>query len=167
MKGLIIKDTKILLAQKKLLILYMFVSLMISFTMDSSFIACYFPMIGVMLILSTIAYDHHDNGLSFLMTMPVKPADYAVAKYVFSLLGLCVSFVVAVILQFVSLFIQHRDFSVIERSPVFCCTDHSITECNSLHRKYPGSNSGLRKNSVLAVNRFCTAYGRSFHPRNA
>ncbi len=114
MKGLLIKDTRLLLVQKKLLILYFFVSIMLSYAMDSGFIVSYFPMIGMMLILSTIAYDTHDNGMSFLMTMPVRPGDYAVAKYIFSVIGLFCTWALAVVMQFASFFIRHTPFNASE-----------------------------------------------------
>ena len=95
MKGLLIKDTKIILNQKRFLILFLFVAVVLSFSMDSSFIVSYIPMIGVIMILSTISYDYHDEGFSFLMTMPIKPGDYAVAKYVFTILGVSVFWVIS------------------------------------------------------------------------
>ena len=84
---------------------------MLSYAMDSGFIVSYFPMIGMMLILSTIAYDTHDNGMSFLMTMPVRPGEYAVAKYIFAVTGLFLTWAFAVVMQFISLFIQKTPFT--------------------------------------------------------
>ena len=114
MKGLLIKDTKIILNQKGFLILFLFVAVMLSFSMDSSFIVSYIPMIGVIMIVSTISYDYHDDGFSFLMTLPIKPGDYAVAKYVFTILGMSVFWVISVILQFASFFIQKTPFDLTE-----------------------------------------------------
>ena len=114
MKGLLIKDTKIILNQKRFLILFLFVAVVLSFSMDSSFIVSYIPMIGVIMILSTISYDYHDEGFSFLMTMPIKPGDYAVAKYVFTILGVSVFWVISVMLQFASFFIQKTPFDLTE-----------------------------------------------------
>lgn len=111
MKGLLTKDFRIILVQKKLLILYFFVSVMLSYAMDSGFIVSYFPMIGLMLIISTISYDNHDNGMGFLMTMPVRPGDYAVAKYIFAVIGLFLTWAFAVVLQFISFFIQKTPFN--------------------------------------------------------
>jgi len=114
MKGLLIKDFRLISGQKKLLILYFFVSIMISFAMESSFIVSYFPMIALMLILSTISYDNHENGMGFLMTMPVRPGDYAVAKYIFSVIGLFLAWAVADVLQFITLMIQKTPFNAPE-----------------------------------------------------
>ncbi len=114
MKGLLTKDFRIILVQKKLLILYFFVSIMLSYAMDSGFIVSYFPMIGLMLIISTISYDNHDNGMGFLMTLPVRPGDYAVAKYIFAIIGLFMTWAFAVVMQFISLFIQKTPFNAPE-----------------------------------------------------
>ncbi len=114
MKGLLIKDSRIILGQKKLLILYFFVSIMLGFTMSSSFIVSYFPMIGMMLVISTISYDNHENGMGFLMTMPVRPGDYAVAKYIFAVVGLFLTWAVAILMQFITLFVQKTPFDVSE-----------------------------------------------------
>ena len=99
------------MVQKKLLILYFFVSIMLSYAMDTSFIVSYFPMIGLMLIISTISYDNHENGMGFLMTMPVRPGEYAVAKYIFAVTGLFLTWAFAVVMQFISLFIQKTPFT--------------------------------------------------------
>lgn len=110
MKGLLIKDLKIIMNQKKFLIMYLFVAIVLSFSMDSTFIVSYFPMVGVLLILSTITYDYQDDGFSFLMTLPINPGDYAVAKYVFSILGTICVWGFSVILQFAGLHIQKTPY---------------------------------------------------------
>ena len=111
MKGLLVKDFRVIMVQKKLLILYFFVSIMLSYAMDTSFIVSYFPMIGLMLIISTISYDNHENGMGFLMTMPVRPGEYAVAKYIFAVTGLFITWAFAVVMQFISLFIRKTPFT--------------------------------------------------------
>ena len=108
MKGLITKDYHIVIQQKRFLILYAFVAVVLGFSMDPSFIAGYMPMVGMLLLLSTISYDHNDNGFSFLMTMPVKPGDYAVAKYIFSIVGTVVIWGFSIVLQLASLILQNK-----------------------------------------------------------
>ena len=63
MKGLLIKDFRILGQQKKLGILYIFVAVMLSMTMDPTFLVSYLPMIGVMLAFSTISYGVGSGNL--------------------------------------------------------------------------------------------------------
>ena len=114
MKGLLIKDFKIIMNQKRFLFLYLAIAIILSFSMDSSFLVSYIPMVGMLLILSTISYDFNDEGFSFLMTMPIKPGDYAVGKYVFSILGVTAVWVVSVVLQFASFYIRNLPFSLSE-----------------------------------------------------
>lgn len=114
MKGLFTKDVRLILSQKRFMILYLAVALILSFSMDSSFIVSYIPMIAMLLVLSTISYDYNDNGLSFIMTLPGKPGDYAVEKYIFSATGVTLMWLVSLVLQFVSFMIQNTEYVLSE-----------------------------------------------------
>ena len=110
MKGLLVKDICLLGEQKKLFIMYLILAVVLGFSMDSTFLVTYFPMIGVFLVLSTISLDHFDNGMAFLMTLPVNGKLYAVEKYVISLLITVSTWACAVALQFVMLGIKKEAF---------------------------------------------------------
>lgn len=112
MRGLLIKDIRLLGQQKKLLIMYGVMAMVLGYSMDSSFLVSYFPMIGVFLVLSTIANDNFDNGMAFLMTLPISGKLYAVEKYVISMLVTIGTWICAVVLQFVMLNIKHEEFVV-------------------------------------------------------
>ncbi len=114
MKGLFIKDIRLIANQKRFLILYLAVALILSFSMDSSFIVSYVPMMAMLLVLSTISYDYNDNGMSFIMTLPNKPGDYAVEKYIFSASGVTFMWLVSMVLQFVSFMIQKTEYVLSE-----------------------------------------------------
>ena len=114
MKRLFIKDIRLIVNQKRFLILYLAVALILSFSMDSSFIVSYVPMIAMLLVLSTISYDYNDNGMSFIMTLPNKPGDYAVEKYIFSASGVTFMWLVSMVLQFVSFMIQKTEYVLSE-----------------------------------------------------
>ncbi len=112
MKGLLLKDFRILAQQKKLALIYVVVAVMISFTMDASFLVSYFPMIGMLLVLSTISYDNYDNGMAFLMTLPAARKTYATEKYVISMIGIVSTWTVSIGLQFFSLiFLKKEEFN--------------------------------------------------------
>ena len=113
MKGLLIKDFRILGQQKKLGILYIFVAVMLSLTMDPAFLVSYLPMIGVMLAFSTISYDDYDNGMPFLMSLPVNGKIYAAEKYIFSCITLLACWVIGVILQLGSMVIKKEEFNAL------------------------------------------------------
>ncbi|MBO7356379.1 MAG: ABC-2 transporter permease [Lachnospiraceae bacterium] len=110
MKGLLIKDIRLIANQKRFVFLYLAVALVLSVSMDSSFIVSYVPMVAMLLVLSTISYDFNDNGLSFIMTLPGKPGDYAVEKYIFTAAGVTFMWMVSLVLQFASFAIQKRDY---------------------------------------------------------
>jgi hypothetical protein len=82
--------------------------------MDSTFVVSYIPMIGLILMISTIAYDYNDDGFSFLMTFPIKPGDYAVAKYVFSIIGVTIFWLISLVIQFAVFAIQKESYVLSE-----------------------------------------------------
>lgn len=50
-----------------------------------------FCMVYVVVVVSTsIAYDMHENGLAFLLTLPATRTTYALSKYVFALICVAV-----------------------------------------------------------------------------
>lgn len=114
MKGLLVKDFKILMNQKKFMIMFCLVAIILSFSMDSSFIVSYISMIGTILTLSTISFDYQDEGYSFLMTLPIRRGDYAIGKYVFTVLGLAGFWGISIVLQFASFFIRRIEFNLTE-----------------------------------------------------
>ncbi len=114
MKGLMIKDFRIIMNQKRFIVLYLFIALILSFSMDHTFIVSYVPMVSTILALSTISYDYNDNGLSFIMTLPNKPGDYAVAKYIFSMLSVTFMWLVSILLQIIAIMIQKTDVATSE-----------------------------------------------------
>lgn len=86
MKGLIIKDLRIILNNNKTFLLMMLVVTVIMITTmeDSSFVIGYISVVGAMLALGTISYDEYDNGMAFLFTLPVTRKMYVQSKYLFS-----------------------------------------------------------------------------------
>ena len=86
MKGLLVKDFRQLMQQKKSLIMIVVLAFVLNLNMDGQFIFGYLTFIGAFLVLNTMSYDEYDNTLPFLFTLPVKRETYAVEKYVF---GIC------------------------------------------------------------------------------
>ena len=90
MKGLLIKDFKLLKMQKN----YFFVMIAVAIGMsvlsyDIAFMLGFLTFAISLFTLSTISYDEFDNGNVFLFTLPISRAGYAVEKYCFaSLLGI-------------------------------------------------------------------------------
>lgn len=86
MKGLLVKDIRLMLQQKKFFIMLVFVAVLLNFSSDSTFVVGYLTFVGSMFVLSTISYDEYDNCYPFLMTLPVDRKSYAKEKYLFGLI---------------------------------------------------------------------------------
>ena len=69
MKGLLIKDMKLMLNQKKFFVTIGFIAVMMAGVVkDTSFIISYMTVLGAMFTISTISYDEFDNGNAFLFS---------------------------------------------------------------------------------------------------
>ena len=87
MKGLFIKDIKLISGQKRLIVINLAIALALGiFNSTPSFLLVYMPFIIITVVSSTISYDEYDNGNEFLFTLPISRAEYAAEKYCFSLL---------------------------------------------------------------------------------
>lgn len=86
MRGLLIKDLKILSQQKRTWMLMVLISVIMLFsTSDFSFIIGYVTILASIVALSTISYDEMDNGYTFLFTLPVDAKGYVLTKYILSI----------------------------------------------------------------------------------
>lgn len=86
MKGLLVKDIRLIMQQKKFFIILLFVSIMLNFNSDGTFVVGYLTAISSVFVLSSITYDEYDNGYLFLMTLPVLKKSFAIEKYVFGII---------------------------------------------------------------------------------
>ena len=105
MKGLLIKDFKLMLNQKKFFILIVLILGATACFLDFD----YYFLIGYFMFicsLFTISYDEFDNGNAFLFTLPFSRSRYVEEKYCFGILaGTCswfLSFVITTIIQMIN-----------------------------------------------------------------
>ncbi len=82
MKGLLVKDCQLLFQRKQTLVLFLVVCCIVGFSADGIFIVGYMAFLSAIIAISTISYDDADNGMLFLMTLPVSRKTYALSKYV-------------------------------------------------------------------------------------
>lgn len=90
MKGLLIKDFKLSFANGRVLYLLAACIILIVFCGDGSeldFIIYFVTAMCLMMVISTMSYDDYDNGMAFLLTLPITRRLYVTEKYVFTLLG--------------------------------------------------------------------------------
>lgn len=86
MKGLLIKDFRMVLKRKQSLLVLLGFCVMIAFTAEGSFIVAYAAGLTGIMGLSTYAYDEHDNGFPFLFSLPVDVRTYVKEKLLFCIL---------------------------------------------------------------------------------
>ncbi len=87
MKGLLIKDFKLLAGQKQYFITMFLIAALFLFSgQHISFVLTYMTMLCVFFTISTVSYDEYNNGYAFLFTLPVSRRGYVAEKYLFGLL---------------------------------------------------------------------------------
>lgn len=86
MKGLMIKDLRLLFNQKKTWIMYVLLCVMMGFSTQGAFMVGYTVMLCGVLGISTISYDQAENGMPFLFTLPIDRQSYVREKYLLCLM---------------------------------------------------------------------------------
>lgn len=110
MKGLLIKDMKLMLGQKRFFLIVMGMGIMLMFSGDEPAASMgYVTMLITIFSLNTISYDEHENGMSFLMTLPITRKTYVQEKYAFAVALATVASALSVILVYVISMIRHID----------------------------------------------------------
>ena len=87
MKGLLIKDLKLLKNQRTFFLIVAFICLLFVYTgTDVSFVVSYVTIMFSIIAVSSISYDEQENGWSYLFTLPINRERYVTEKYVFGLI---------------------------------------------------------------------------------
>lgn len=103
MKGLLVKDFKLMKLQKNFFLLIVVIAVsMIAFTDDVTFPLGFLTFVISLFTLSTISYDEFDNGNAFLFTLPITRTNYVVEKYCLSLLLGCSTWIAATVLTMIA-----------------------------------------------------------------
>lgn len=83
MKGLLVKDFELLKNQKNFFVILLVVGTCLNFSSSGTFAVGYFVFVCATFVTSTMSYDEFDNGLVFLMALPVSRKNYVESKYMF------------------------------------------------------------------------------------
>ena len=101
MKGLFVKDLKLMMLQKNFLLLILAIVIgMMIFTDDVIFPLGFLSFIVSLFTVSTISYD--DFGNAFLFTLPITRNHYVSEKYFLGLLLGCMAWVLATVLGIIT-----------------------------------------------------------------
>ena len=104
MKGLLIKDIKLMKNQKTFFVAMIFVGIMFLITQETPyFVIAYITTMFSMFTITTLTYDEFENGAAFLFTLPFGRRDYVKEKYLYGMIT-CVLGVVIVTLASVIIY---------------------------------------------------------------
>lgn len=102
MKGLLVKDIRFLLGQKSSMFIFVALGLFFLITGEEvSFAIMYTMMLSAFFATSSITYDSFENGMAYLLTLPIQKKSYVMSKYIFAALVVVVMGVVLCGLAFV------------------------------------------------------------------
>lgn len=102
MKGLLVKDFKLLWSQKQFFLVVLAIALVLFGTDQSpSFVISYLTILISLFTISTISYDEYDNGMNFLFTFPISRKNYVTEKYLLGLFLTVGALILSVIIALV------------------------------------------------------------------
>ncbi|WP_455684479.1 ABC-2 transporter permease [Thomasclavelia sp.] len=111
MRGLYIKDLKLMKNQKSFFLVVGLLAIFFAVTQTNSFfVISYVTVVSSMFVISSISYDEFNNGNTFLFTLPISKKTYVREKY---LLGISLSigaWLIAVLLVGSSNIIKGTEF---------------------------------------------------------
>lgn len=95
MKGLLIKDYKLMLGQKSFLgMAALMAVLYLAIYKDPTFAVVFITVMCTMFTISTLSYDEYENGMAYLFTLPISRNIYVLEKYAFALVNSIVTGVI-------------------------------------------------------------------------
>lgn len=87
MKGLLIKDFRLMRGQRTFFLAIIAISILTAVTSSNTLFAISFlGFVCPMFVLSSISYDEFDNGNAFLFSLPITRKGYVFEKYIFGLI---------------------------------------------------------------------------------
>ena len=107
MKGLLIKDCKLMLGQKSFLGLAALMGIIyLGIYSDPTFAIMFVTIMCSIFSVSTLTYDEHENGMAYLFTLPIRKKDYVLEKYVFYIMSTVITGGVMFVLAWIAVWIR-------------------------------------------------------------
>lgn len=115
MAGLLMKDVRLLLGQKKFFVTIIMITVFfLIIGHDPMFAVGYCIMLFAFFTVSTISYDEFNHGLSFLLVLPTSRREYVLEKYLFGLLSGGVACLFMTVLGIIYSRVINEDFVIVE-----------------------------------------------------
>ena len=118
MKGLLIKDIRMLRQQRMVLILMVVFSILMGLSLEGSVLPGYLSMMAGITAIGTLSYDEADNGFPFLFTLPVDCKTYVREKYIFCIGVLLTGTALGIVLEFILKFVTGGEFGKLAESAI-------------------------------------------------
>ncbi len=119
MRGLIEKDIRLTLTRKQTLLIFLVMAVVMSMSMDGSFLIGYLTMLASIVALGTISYDEFDNGFAFLMTLPFSRKTYVAEKYVFCFLMAAAAWCAGAVMYIIACILRHTGTNPVSELSMF------------------------------------------------
>jgi hypothetical protein len=101
MTGLLFKDIQYMIKRRETLLIFIIASLIIGFsTSNTSFLLGYIMLLAMLMSIGSISYDEFDNGMPFIMTLPVTRKQYVASKYILCFITGLISFIAAFLILY-------------------------------------------------------------------
>lgn len=106
MKGLLIKDFRLLKGQVYFLLIVTGCVIVFMINGSEAFGVAYVCSMVALLSLTTVSYDEYENGSAFLFTLPITKKDYVKEKYLFAGILLLIGLIVSMIMWYITAVIK-------------------------------------------------------------
>lgn len=136
MRGLLIKDIKLLKQQGKfyLILFILAVAMILNGSKDYGiFVTSYLTFMVAVLSFTSFTYDEYDNGMAFLMTLPIGRRTYVKEKYLVSGLLIFGGWLTAVLLRLILVSVRFSLDAWLEDAvtePIYLCCALIFIACS-------------------------------------
>ncbi len=117
MKGLFVKDMCLNFRTGKTILMYLIICFIMGFSMESEFIIGYATMLFGIMAVGTISYDELDNGMPFLMSLPVDRKSYVTEKFIYSFIMAAVGTLFGIVVYIICSLIKGQNVDIIRSLP--------------------------------------------------
>lgn len=118
MRGLLEKDLRLTIQKKQTIVVFVVVALILGISGSGTFAVVYFTLLAGIMASGTLSYDEFDNGLEFLMTLPIDRKTYVREKFLFSTAASAAAWCISLVLFLVSEIARGGKVEVLEKLPV-------------------------------------------------
>lgn len=156
MKGLLLKDIMLLKGQKSFfLIIGLVVAGILGYYGSPDFAISYASILCATFTLTTISYDKYENGLPYLLTLPVSRKAYVKEKYLFGAAMSGVALLAVSAAAWVAVSLRRMDYPVEEWAwavaASILCIDVYLGLCIPLQLKFEADRGKIAMGIVLGA----------------